>query len=666
MTVQFKVEWNGYDAGGVYTLSAPEEARLIAAGIAFNYVPVSQVAAGLTSAQIAAGAVAPAAVSSTGSILGADGAPVSGAYRDQRRAAWPMSLPSVMASPPTITLGVADAATQIPGSVIVSCIDRAAFSYVNQFPKLAGGPCILIGSAYTGKTSKSSGFVDFRLDTLDPQGRFEIRTQGAGIPSGDIRIAIRNRVSKQWEYTHDVKSISRSAIGGIFLDLVTLGAPGIYDIRLEMNSTGKFYGVRVGPTDQVTALPTPEKTFVVIGDSFNDPTFSDPGGQAGFNYNDSWITGLHYMTGMEFISAGCGGTGWMNPNAAIGGTATTWDILQDVLAVIAESKKKVDGIIFTSGLNDFGYVGGTAGYPAATPAGCAAEVVRCINACKAAGITENYIQSPFFPRGSESFPQIFMQFPLAIKAAAASLGVPYLDILDSGPPLYLASSAWTGTLAADVASNAQFFYTATLPSYFSSLPNGDPWFVRIGSGAQIVTKKVVYIETNATYGYKCYINAGGSWGNTMGYAFTAGAPIELCGTSYHSGTGFGGGNTVACSISIASPAVITANNAFLAGTNQPVIFATDGALPTGITAGTVYYVRGTGLTSTSFQISGSPGGGAINTSGTQSGTHSVYAGVKDGTADRGTGPDSTHATRSGHRNIATASARRLAQAMDAR
>jgi hypothetical protein len=79
MTVQFKVEWNGYDAGGVYTLSAPEETRLIAAGIAFNYVPVPQVQGGLTSAQLAAGAVAPAAVSSTGSILGADGSPVSGA-----------------------------------------------------------------------------------------------------------------------------------------------------------------------------------------------------------------------------------------------------------------------------------------------------------------------------------------------------------------------------------------------------------------------------------------------------------------------------------------------------------------------------------------------------------------------------------------------------------
>jgi lysophospholipase L1-like esterase len=42
-------------------------------------VPVTQVQGGLTSAQLAAGAVAPAAVSSTGSILGADGAPVSGA-----------------------------------------------------------------------------------------------------------------------------------------------------------------------------------------------------------------------------------------------------------------------------------------------------------------------------------------------------------------------------------------------------------------------------------------------------------------------------------------------------------------------------------------------------------------------------------------------------------
>jgi hypothetical protein len=37
MTIQFRVEWNGYDAGGVYALPAPEETRLIAADLAFAY-----------------------------------------------------------------------------------------------------------------------------------------------------------------------------------------------------------------------------------------------------------------------------------------------------------------------------------------------------------------------------------------------------------------------------------------------------------------------------------------------------------------------------------------------------------------------------------------------------------------------------------------------------
>jgi microcystin-dependent protein len=77
-----------------------------------------------------------------------------------------------------------------------------------------------------------------------------------------------------------------------------------------------------------------------------------------------------------------------------------------------------------------------------------------------------------------------------------------------------------------------------------------------------------------------------------------------------------------CTISIATPAVITlATHGFAA--NQQVVFTTTGALPTGITAGTVYYVMSTGLTAGAFQISGTSGGAAINTSGTQSGTQQV-------------------------------------------
>ena len=85
-------------------------------------------------------------------------------------------------------------------------------------------------------------------------------------------------------------------------------------------------------------------------------------------------------------------------------------------------------------------------------------------------------------------------------------------------------------------------------------------------------------------------------------------------------------------ISIASPAVVGSStrwinggsnrHGFIAGT--PVAFLTTGSLPTGVSAGTVYYVLATGLTDTTFRISTSPGGSAVNTSGSQSGVHSLY------------------------------------------
>jgi hypothetical protein len=75
-------------------------------------------------------------------------------------------------------------------------------------------------------------------------------------------------------------------------------------------------------------------------------------------------------------------------------------------------------------------------------------------------------------------------------------------------------------------------------------------------------------------------------------------------------------------ISIASPAVITlAGHGLVADTI--VEFFTDGTLPTGISTNTTYYVLSTGMTTDSFRISTSKGGSAVNTSGTQIGTHSI-------------------------------------------
>jgi len=72
-----------------------------------------------------------------------------------------------------------------------------------------------------------------------------------------------------------------------------------------------------------------------------------------------------------------------------------------------------------------------------------------------------------------------------------------------------------------------------------------------------------------------------------------------------------------CTISIASPAVVTQANSFVAG--QPIRFTTTGALPTGLSSNAVYYVSATGLTTSSFQVSATSGGPSVNTSGTQSG-----------------------------------------------
>lgn len=59
---------------------------------------------------------------------------------------------------------------------------------------------------------------------------------------------------------------------------------------------------------------------------------------------------------------------------------------------------------------------------------------------------------------------------------------------------------------------------------------------------------------------------------------------------------------------------------------QPVRFSnTGGALPTGLTAGTTYYVISTSLTANTFQVSATPGGTAIATTGAGTGVHTFTA-----------------------------------------
>lgn len=87
------------------------------------------------------------------------------------------------------------------------------------------------------------------------------------------------------------------------------------------------------------------------------------------------------------------------------------------------------------------------------------------------------------------------------------------------------------------------------------------------------------------------------------------------------------GLSLPTTLTIASPSVITSTNHGLT-IGRRVGFTTSGSLPTGISASTIYYVASV-PTADTLTISSTSGGSAINTSGTQSGTHLL---VKDPTS----------------------------------
>lgn len=86
-------------------------------------------------------------------------------------------------------------------------------------------------------------------------------------------------------------------------------------------------------------------------------------------------------------------------------------------------------------------------------------------------------------------------------------------------------------------------------------------------------------------------------------------------------------------ISTAGPAVVTWAGGHGLDANAPVIFTPDtGTLPTGLSAGTVYYVKDVN-SPTTFTVSATPGGTAVTTSGPGSATEIVASAQPAGQTD---------------------------------
>jgi hypothetical protein len=102
-----------------------------------------------------------------------------------------------------------------------------------------------------------------------------------------------------------------------------------------------------------------------------------------------------------------------------------------------------------------------------------------------------------------------------------------------------------------------------------------------------------------------------NWGQNLVYGI-AGGPLYYWDASI-------GYSAPTVTMTIATPCVVTSTVTLADLT--PITFATTGALPTGLVVGTTYYVRY--LSSTTFNLSATPTGALIDTTGSQSGTQSI-------------------------------------------
>ena len=112
----------------------------------------------------------------------------------------------------------------------------------------------------------------------------------------------------------------------------------------------------------------------------------------------------------------------------------------------------------------------------------------------------------------------------------------------------------------------------------------------------------------------------------VGIGVLSGLVVGVAGTS--SAVTFYDGTSSVVTITIAAPGVISwAGHPFVPG--NAVVFETTGALPTGLTAGTKYYVSTVGLTANAFSVADTAahalaGTNTVTTTGTQSGVHTAW------------------------------------------
>lgn len=134
----------------------------------------------------------------------------------------------------------------------------------------------------------------------------------------------------------------------------------------------------------------------------------------------------------------------------------------------------------------------------------------------------------------------------------------------------------------------------------------------VGWGAGVWNAGVWGIGTSSSLGIRLWSQ--GNFGEDLVFGYRGGPMFY-----WDASLGYQTLTSPTVTITIASPAVVSSTTPLADGT--PIRIQTTGALPTGLTVGVEYYVINS--SGSIFNLAATAGGAAINTSGSQSGVHSL-------------------------------------------
>lgn len=409
------------------------------------------------------------------------------------------ALPGVMASPPTITHSTAVAYS---GAVLTPPWMPGAFSYFGGVPTVgtAFPDTISFGVAamYTNTSAPPWG-VEFELDLADSTGRFEIGLKPSATAATRIAVA---RGAGPYEYLTEGPTILDATNT---YHIVPLGAAGRYRIRLEMNADARFYGINIPLTESIRSVPRPDQRLVVVGDSFTEPSISDNNPKVS---NMGFPQRLGMILGINAISCGSGGTGYVNPGA--GGRVKFRDRSADWLSLLRPG----DILMFAGGINDTGY----------TAAQVAAEAAACFALCPDG--VELVVLSPFWPRGATTYSANLLLLRDTIRTAALAAGGKFIDVLSL--PRERTDPAGT-TLAASASVGASSI------SAVAAIPNGT--YIQIGNDANAEVRMITGQSGSGPYTLQFSGNFNGQLGGgNLARTHASGDPVTPCGPGVVTGT----------------------------------------------------------------------------------------------------------------------------------